>query len=151
MIGNGPNAPFLATAPLNAEPRRRRRWLLPAALAATVLAVAALTVLIGVPVAQSVPENLTLINSGSLLSAVGQTVSFPHGGTLELSWWTASGRSVTFSVLAPSGSTIYSSDSARGSASLGVGDSGPYTLEIYDLLPETVTVSGTLHYSAPML
>jgi hypothetical protein len=130
---------------------RRRRWRIPGAVAGTIGAAVVLTVLIAVPFAQTAPEGLTLTNSGSLLSAVGQPITFPHGGTFDFSWSTESGRTVTFSVLSPSGTTVYSSDSTGGSASIAVGDTGAYLFEIDDWLPETVVLSGTLHYSAPML
>ena len=151
MVGEGPSIPFLATAPLSVAPRRRRRWAVPAAVAGTVAVAVVLGVLIFVPVAQSAPESLTLVNAGSVLSAVGQPITFPHGGTFDFHWATTNGATVTFSVIAPSGTPIYSSDSAGATLSLPVTSNGPYLFEIDDWLPATVAVSGTLHYTAPML
>jgi hypothetical protein len=149
---DGPSVPFLATAPLNSTPRRRRRWRLVAAAAGTGALVAGLVLLIAMPVAQSAPENLTLTNGGGL-GTVGQTVTFPHAGILDVTWKVVGGvtATVTFSILTPGGATVYDLDAASGSASLHVGASGPYTFEIYDWLSGTVQVTGTLHYSAPLL
>ncbi|MGB6500229.1 MAG: hypothetical protein WBG19_02350 [Thermoplasmata archaeon] len=153
MLGDGPSVPFLATAPLNTRPPRSRRWPLVAAIAGTVGTVLLLSVLIAVPVSQTVAENLTLTNAGGVFGPVSQTLTFPHGGTLDLSWALVSGTTttVTFSIVTPSGSMAYQSDSSAGSASFQVGDSGPYTFEIYDWFSGTVEVTGRLHYSAPLL
>jgi len=142
--------PYLATAPLSGVERRRRRWVWPAVAAASVAGVVLLVVLLAVPVARASSEQMTLSNAGGV-SPVGQTISFGHSGTFDFSWSTASGRSVTFSILAPGGQTVFSADSHAATGSISVPSSGKYTFEIYDWLPETVTLHGTLHYSAPLL
>lgn len=146
--------PYLATAPLQGTVRRRRRWRLPLLLAGTVFTVAGLTILIAVPVGQSAPENFTLANPSGSLFPVTQALTFPHAGTFDLSWQKLSGSTPTFqfTVLAPDGRTVYESNgTAGGSASVRVGDEGPYTFEIYDWLSGTVSVSGRLYFSAPLL
>ena len=144
------DVPYLATAPLSGVERRRRRWLWPTVAAASVAAVVVLVVLFAVPVARAAAEQMTLSNAGGL-SPVGETISFGHSGTFDFSWSTESGRSVTFSVLGPGGMTLYSSDTPGTTATISVSSSGKFTFEIYDWLPEQVTLHGTLHYSAPLL
>ena len=151
MAGSGPVAPFLATAPLNAAPPRRRRWVRPVSIVSAVAVAAVLAALLSVPVKGSATTELTLVNSGGV-GWVGQTVAFAHPGTLELSWKVTQGGTVSFRMLAPSGMSVYAPSSASsGSITLPVVADGPYTVEIQDLFAATVTVSATLHYSAPPL
>jgi hypothetical protein len=154
VLGSTSSEPYLATAPLQGAEPRRRRGLLPAIIAGVALTVAVLTILIAVPVAQSASQSFTLANPSGSVFPVTQTLTFPHAGTFDFSWQKLSGStpSFTFTVVAPSGGTVYESNgTAGGSASVRVGDEGPYTFEIYDWLSGTVAVSGRLHFSAPLL
>ncbi|HTP53907.1 MAG TPA: hypothetical protein VML94_02955 [Thermoplasmata archaeon] len=154
MLGSDASAPYLATAPLQGARRARRRWRVPVVVAGIALGAAALTVLIAVPVAQSAPESFTIANPHGSVFEVTQSVMFPHSGTFVFTWQKVSGSTptFTFTVLAPAGGVVYESNlTAGGAGTLRVGVDGPYTFEILDWLSGTVTVSGVLHYSAPLL
>jgi hypothetical protein len=147
-------SPYLAAAPIGRlPPRRRRRWIAPIAATAAVTAVVAvvLTLLI-VPVAMHTPESLTVTDGGGPMAA-SQKVAFPHTGTFDFTW-TATGMGpppmATLTVLDPGGTSVYQdTDSAGGSESLSVGGSGTYTFEVSDSRSVTVSISGTLYFSAP--
>jgi len=151
VTASSASTPFLATVPLRAAPARRRRWWLAAAVGTAVVAVVALVALATVPVSESISEELTVSNPGSPVSAVVVGISFPRGATFGFSWATTDGRTVTLSFTGPTGSTLYRSDASTGHASVGVTGGESYDLGVYDALPETVQVSGTLDYSAPLL
>jgi hypothetical protein len=62
------------------------------------------------------------------------------------SWSTTSGGSVTVTILASGGVSVYTSDSSSGTFSLN-SSGAPFLFEAYSILPEDVQVSGT--YWAP--
>jgi hypothetical protein len=70
-------------------------------------------------------------------SQIGSTDSISVSG----SWSTTDGGSVTFTIVSANGSTAYTADASSGSFSFGETDP-PYTVGVYALLPETVTISG---------
>jgi len=154
VLGGDPSVPFLATAPLNVAARPARRWRWGVAVAAAALGTAAIVILIAVPVAQSATESVTLANPNGSILSVTETLSFPHAGTFDFSWQKISGKtsSFDFTVVAPTGKTVFERNyTAGGSGSLKVTATGPYTFEIYDWLSGTMTVTGKLHYDAPLL
>jgi len=86
------------------------------------------------------PFSFTISSGGLLSGTAGYT--FPSGAGVQFSWHTASGGTVTFSLVNSAGSTIYSQDAASGSDSFSA-NGNTYTFESYSLFSESTDVSGT--------
>jgi hypothetical protein len=157
-VGPPPSNPspwVAATLPPSAAAlqRRRRSWIAVAAVIAAVLAVLAiaLVALATVAVHQSQVESFAITNPGSVVTTQYYNYTFPHAGTFRFAWTTGGTGSVTFSVLNPLATSIYSVDASSGSGNLSVAGGGHYSFGIYDWLPASVVVTGTYTYSAPYL
>ncbi len=170
--GASPAAPLLASlpvdppsehgspwvpAPLPPTPatlrRQRRSWIVVTVVIAIVLAIlaVALVALATVSVHQSQVEAFGITNPGSVVTTKYYNFTFPHAGTFRFAWSTNGTGSVTFSILNPSATSIYSVDSSSGSGSFSVVGGGRYSFGIYDWLPATIAIRGTYSFSAPYL
>ncbi len=132
------------------SPPKKRKWLVPV-LVVVIVGLVALVLLATVPVNQTAAESFSIANPGSSVNTYVFNLTSPYAGTFTFSWYSNDGGSVTFTVLDSVGSTLYTLDSSSGSGNVTMQGGGVYTFGIYDWLPETVQVSGTLHYTAPIL
>ena len=145
----GPSAP--AGIHYAAPPKRSHHG------AAIAVFVVLLLILIGVlaatvPVNQAASMSATIANPGSVTTSYTDIVLLAHIGVFTFAWATTNGGTTSVTVQDPAGSTIYSSGSASsGQGSFPVDLTGGYTFAIYDWSPETVQLSGTLHYTAPLI
>lgn len=129
---------------------KRPGWLVPV-LVVVIVGLVAVVLLATVPVDQTAPESFAITDPGSLLYTYVFNFTSPHAGTFDFSWYSNDGGSVTFTVVDIGGSTLYTLGSSSGSGNVTMQGGGVYAFGIFDLLPETVQVSGTLHFTAPIL
>lgn len=105
-----------------------------------------------VPIGQTSSYSAKISNSGDLSSWHYAGYTTAHPGTFRFSWYTLGGGTVTFSLVGPYGALLYSSTgSSTGSANLSFPSGGTYQFGMYGTLAETVRVTGTLSYTAPLL
>jgi len=131
-------------------PTKKRRWLVPV-LIVVIVGLLALVLLATVPVSQAAAASFSISNPGSSTDTYYDNYSAPYAGTFTFSWYSNDGGSVTFTVVDSLDVTLYTLDASSGSGNISVLGGDTYSFGIYDWLPETVTVSGTLHYTAPYL
>lgn len=142
-------APTPQTAAAATQTANKRWWGLPTAVTvvvAVILLVVLLVVFSTVGLAQAFTWSGTVSSPGS--SSTGYTPS--HSGTFDFAWSNASGVPVTFTVLSPSGSTLFSNavPVANGTGSVSVSGGSTYKLEISSALAATTSISGTLYFTA---
>ncbi len=101
--------------------------------------------------AQTSPYSADLSNAGSVLTTHFANYSPIQSGTFRFSWHTTDGGTVTFSLLSPSGRSLYSSTAGAGAGSAYVVRAGNYQFEMSGSVAETVRVTGTLSFSAPLI
>lgn len=143
---------FSVPVPPHAPPPAKKHTGAIVAVVVVVLLILLLGALAVVPVDQSSSFNATIVNPGSVGSSYTEVVQLTHPGTVSFSWATTNGGTTTFSVTDPAGNTVYSPGSAAsGQGSFQISLLGSYTFAIYDWSPETVQLSGTLSYAAPLL
>ncbi len=104
-----------------------------------------------VPVAQTSTYSATLTNSGDPTTPHYATYLPLQNGRFQFSWHTESGGAVAFTLVAPSGKTVYSSTAASGSGQLFVYRAENYQFGISNATIETVLISGTLSSSVPLI
>jgi hypothetical protein len=107
--------------------------------------VVALICLYTIPISTNYSETIT----AGFLSPGSVTLSPPSGAQVHGTWSTTDGSSVTLSITASNGNTVYSADASSGSFSF-TASNPPYTFEASTLVvSHTVDISG--HYTAPYL
>jgi hypothetical protein len=147
------NAPSQSVAATRPPPRRGiRRWTLAIVLSAIMLvAVFAAFALVGV--AQTTPFSFSIRNPGGSIVNVTHQISFANSGTV-LFTWVSTGIDVTFSVRVGMGVTpLISESGTSGNGSLHVVANTVYSFGTQEVpaISVTVSVSGKLEYSAPIL
>jgi hypothetical protein len=90
-------------------------------------------------------------NSSDLLTSHYTTYTPPQSGRFNFSWHTEGGSPVTFTLVGPSGATLYSSTAASGSGHLFVFRAEVYQFGFRNATAETVQVTGTLEFSVPLI
>ena len=110
------------------------------------------SVLTVVPIPHSVPYNFSITNPGSVSTTYYYTQSLcPAGVNASVSFTVVSGDTVTFSVVNPSGGTVWSDDASSGSTTFTIESCGAYQFGAYDWAAETVDVSVTVNSVSPIL
>ncbi len=137
-----------ASEPDEPPPRPRGR-ILPIAIAVA-LAGAGLVAFAFVPIAQSSSLAFTTHTPGSNTTTYRTNASFAHTGTYVFSW-KASDTSATFTIREVGHAPFYSTFNATGSLNLGVTAGTAYEFGILDPHAATLSISGALHYAAPIL
>lgn len=123
-----------------------------AIIAIAILIVLLLVVLVAVPLPHTTNSSFSISNPGSVSKTYTQSESLcPSGATASVSYTTADGKSVTFSIIDPSGGTVWSHDAASGSTSFTVQSCGSYQFGIYDWAGDTVNVNLSLSSDSPIL
>lgn len=135
----GPPAP--ETPP--PKPSHRTRNL--AVVVVVVVIVVALVCLYTIPISTNYSETLTAAATRYGIA----TFNPPSGAQVHGTWSTTDGGSVTLSIIASNGNTVYMADASSGSFSF-TASSSPYTFTAGTLIfSHTVDISG--HYTAPYL
>ncbi len=118
-----------------------------------VIVVVTVALLATVPVNQSYSFNWGDSSSGSgtvtFNDSFGQQFC-PSGATTSLTY-SSDGVSATFGVVAPNGTTIWSSSAASGSTSFRIAVCGEYVLTADGTGVGSWTMSGTVRFTAPLL
>jgi predicted nucleic acid-binding Zn ribbon protein len=137
--------------PLSAPPVRASRSRVRVALTFLVILGIVVAVLFLLPVPQTKSIAFTLTDPGSFTQTYSQQVIFSHAGTLTFNYATRDGGTVTFTVQDGTGHAVYTHNAATGSASFAVNPGETYTFGVYAWSGETVDVSGSEGFSAPLL
>jgi hypothetical protein len=127
--------------------RRRAAAIVGAALLALIVGL----VVVEVPFAQSVQGSFTISDPGNPGVLYGTNKTFPYAGTFSFSWHTSTISGVNFTVVDPQGRYVYTTVNDTGHGSISVDGGVPYLFEVYTPVPETVTVTGTFSFTAPLL
>jgi len=111
----------------------------------------ALIVLAVVPVSQTTDVSFSFSNSRTTLGTYYTNFTALYTGTLDFSWSTSPNGAASLTITNPSNTTLYSDNSNAGSGTFDVVAGATYSFGLYALSYETVDVSGTLHYSGPLI
>jgi hypothetical protein len=95
-----------------------------------------------------VPHNFSENFSTGLLSVGGASLTVPDGSSVQGSWSTNNGGSVTFQISDANGHVVYTADAASGSFGFSA-TNPPYVFAASAFFSESVSVTGT--YTAPLL
>ncbi len=101
--------------------------------------------------AQTSSYSANLSNFGSVQTTHYANYTPAQSGMFRFSWHTNNGGTVTFSLVGPSGMSLYTSAAASGSGSVFVFRAGTYQFEMYGAQAEAVHVTGTLSFFAPLI
>lgn len=113
---------------------------------------AALAALATIPIAQSTAFSFSIHDPGSATVNSTHSLTFAHTGTFGFSWTTGARGVVNFTVHDSSGrKSLYFMSGSSASGSVAVLARSTYLFEVTDLLSVTVSVSGNLSFSAPVL
>ncbi|HLN51583.1 MAG: hypothetical protein ACLQD9_07020 [Thermoplasmata archaeon] len=110
-----------------------------------------LVVLAVVPVSQTTDVSFSFSNSSTVLGIYYTNFTASYTGTLDFSWSTSPNGAARLTISNPSNATLYSDTSNAGSGTIDVVAGATYSFGLYALSYETVDVSGTLHYSSPLI
>lgn len=110
-----------------------------------------LATLLLLPLDQSAPITFGISDPGDPLYTYVDNQTFAHAGTFDFVWNTNDGGSVNFTIIDPSNVTVYNVSGPSGLGTLPIPASGQYTFGIFTQNPENVSVSGTYHFTAPLL
>lgn len=132
--------------------RRPRRWVIYAVVLVVVIVAVSVALLATVPVKQSYTFSWGDSSSGSgtvtFNDSFGQQLC-PSGATASLTY-SSDGISATFGVVAPNGTTIWSSSAPNGNTTFPVATCGEYTLTADGSGVGSWTMDGTVRYTAPL-
>jgi len=127
------------------KPSHRTRNLAISVVVVVVVIVVALVCLYTIPISTNYSETLTAAATRYGIA----TFNPPSGAQVHGTWSTTDGGSVTLSIIASNGNTVYMADASSGSFSF-TASSSPYTFTAGTLIfSHTVDISG--HYTAPYL
>jgi hypothetical protein len=142
---------IVSGSPAQGGPQRgRRRSLVITGVAAA--AIGALFVLALVPVDQTQGVSFTQVAPNNATPSQNN-VTFAHSGTFDFSWTTTGSNPLNFRVTDPSGTLDYYRYSLSNTGTIYVVQGIEYDFQLGQAgsLNETMTLTGTLHFTAPYL
>jgi hypothetical protein len=144
------------------SPPRRRiegwrpwEWALLVGLA-IILGLATVTLVTIVPVLHSIPESFVVPGRSFFACGTSPNFSSPHDGSFAFSWFTSSNQLGGLYLLATppgpgAGLTEYANSGTNGSGNVYIYGGYTYSFNFCANGTETVQISGTLYYEAPLL
>jgi hypothetical protein len=117
---------------------------------AVVLGGVGVVALVLVPTGQTTGMAFSIQTPGSTTMTYESAESFSHAGTYVFSW-KATDTSGTFTIREAGHTPFYSTFNATGSLNLGVKTGIVYDFGFLDGHAATLSISGSLHFSAPIL
>jgi hypothetical protein len=134
-----------------AKRARRNRWIIAVTCVAVVGVVVALAT---VPVSQTTSFRLSSSITGNVPNATSGTANqtlCPVGAVVSVSFSAPGFTDARVSVVAPNGTTLWSQEGPSASTSWTVTTCGVYLFTIAGTGFGTMTVNGTVHFTAPLL
>jgi hypothetical protein len=132
-------------------PSRFATWIFPLAVAG-ILGTGAILFSTLVPVPHRIPESLSISVARAGLCQNGGNITTPRDGTFAFSWMTNTSSSETSIDLTPNkGVTIYDSGGTSGTGSVELLAGYVYSFSFCASSLESVLISGTITYGAPLL